>query len=459
MSSAGNRYLQTPAIDSLAATGVRFDRTYCTNPVCVPSRFSLMTGLMPSEIALRSNATSHISGIPDAITQRGIGRLFRDAGYDVAYGGKNHLPKMDPEDLGFESITNDYRDSLAPLCAKYIKQSRQKPFFLVASFINPHDICYMGVRDFAETDTENRCLRNAEVELATLDEALRLPENVARGDFFKHYCPPLPSNFEPQQDEPEVLGTLMPEWPCRMKCRQQWSEERWRLYRWAYCKLTEMVDTQIARICDAVRQSGKEENTVVIFSSDHGDMNSAHRLITKTAFYEESTRVPLIVCQPGITPGGTVTSRLVSNGLDIVPTFCDYAGIESPVNLEGMSLRPLAEGRRLESQRSFVPVENECGKMIITFRYKYMLHDSGKNREQFIDLQEDPGEMRNAVNDPTHLEVLQEHRRIFHNYFGSDRDRDAPHRAPLPHHHSYGSVSGGSAAQAGSSHGNNSPSE
>lgn len=424
MSSAGNKYLQTPAMDSLADSGVRFDRTYCTNPVCVPSRFSLVTGLMPSEIALRSNATSHISGIPDSIVERGIGWLFRDAGYDVAYGGKGHLPKMDPKDLGFESITNDYRDSLASVCAKYIKQPRQRPFFLVASFINPHDICYMGIRDFAETDTERRCVENAKVELATLDEALRLPENISREEFFEHYCPPLPPNFEPQQDEPEALDTLMPEWPCRMKCRAHWSEERWRLYRWAYCRLTEMVDGQISRLCDALREGGKEEDTVVVFSSDHGDMNSAHRLITKTAFYEEAVRVPLIVCQPGVTPGSTVNaSHLVSNGLDIIPTLCDYAGIESPADLGGTSLRPLAEGHRPESWRSFVPVENECGRMIVTYRYKYMLHDSGENREQFIDLQEDPGEMRNAVNDLTNMEALRAHRRMFHCCFGSESAR------------------------------------
>ena len=420
MNCAGNEYLQTPAMDSLAASGMRFDRAYCTNPVCIPSRFSLMTGLMPSQIGLRSNDASHIDEIPASIRKKGIGWLFRDGGYDVAYSGKGHLPKMRPQDIGFDYICGDERNDLPFACSRYIKEPRQRPFFLVASFINPHDICFMGIRDFAETNRETECVKNGTVQLATLDEALRLPENTSREDFLKHYCPPLPSNFEIQQDEPEILGTLMPEWPCRMKCRERWSEERWRLYRWAYCKLTEIVDTQIATTCNALRQSGKEEDTVVIFSSDHGDMNSAHRLITKTAFYEESTRIPLIVCQPGITRGGTVTSPLVSNGLDIIPTLCDYAGIESPANLKGMSLRPLAEGHRLESKRSFIPVENECGRMIITSRYKYMLHDSGENREQFIDLQEDAGEMRNAVSDPTHLDVLQEHRQIFHDYFGSE---------------------------------------
>lgn len=409
-------------MDSLAASGVRFKRAYCTNPVCVPSRFSLMTGKMPSEIDLRSNSSAHIDAVPDCIKKRGLGRLFRQAGYDPAYAGKVHLPKMTPQDIGFDCITSDERDTLASVCAEFITQERNKPFLLVASFINPHDICYMAIRDFTETEHAKRLLENGRVEIATLDEALRLPEGISREVFFEHYCPPLPSNFEPQEDEPEAISILQAQRPFKKNAREKYTAEQWRMHRWAYCKLTEMVDAQITRICAAVRESGKEENTVIIFSSDHGDMDSAHRMEHKTAFYEEACRVPLIVSQPGTTPADTVNdAHLVSNGLDLVPTLCDYAEIEIPKDLPGLSFRPLAEGKEPESWRASLPLESELGRMIVTDRYKYMLYDKGANREQLIDLREDPGEMRNAAKDVVNDSILLQHRKIFKDAFGSQQ--------------------------------------
>ncbi len=275
MSCAGNPYLNTPAMDSLASSGVRFEKTYCTNPVCVPSRFSLMTGRMPSEIALRSNEDSHIQCIPEDIKEKGLGYLARKAGYDPAYGGKVHLPKMSAEDIGFNNITDDERKELAQVCADFIKEKREKPFFLVASFINPHDICYMAIRD---ENPNAEFFKYVVKELEALDEALKLPENMSEEEFFNKYCPPLPDNFEPQEDEPEAVDYLLNQRTFKKKAREEYSEKRWRLHRWAYCRLTEMVDTQIGQVLDAVKASGKDEETVIIFTSDHGDMDSAHRL-------------------------------------------------------------------------------------------------------------------------------------------------------------------------------------
>ena len=92
MSCTGNPDLHTPALDDLAATGMRFDRAYCANPVCIASRFSLMTGLMPSEINLFSNHVTRTLEVPEHIKQNGLGWLVRRAGYEAAYGGKVHLP-------------------------------------------------------------------------------------------------------------------------------------------------------------------------------------------------------------------------------------------------------------------------------------------------------------------------------------------------------------------------------
>jgi arylsulfatase A-like enzyme len=416
MSCAGNPYLRTPAMDSLASSGVRFERAYCTDPVCVPSRFSLMTGRMPSEIGLRSNSSTHIDSIPESIKQNGLGHLFKSAGYDVDYGGKVHLPKMKIEDVGFNYICQDEREELASVCAEYIKQPRENPFLLVASFINPHDICRMAIRDFGGIEHTKR-LKKKSVE-ATLDRALQLPDGVSREEFLKDYCPPLPPNFEPQENEPEAINQLITQRPFRKNAREKWTTERWRMHRWAYKRLTEMVDAQIGVVLDALRASGKEKDTLVIFTSDHGDMDSAHRLEHKTTFYDEACRIPFIVSWPGVTSASVVDNQhLISNGLDLIPTLCDFAGIHVPEDLKGLSIRPIVERTEPSSWRDSLPVESEIGRMIVTHRYKYMKFDEGKNNEQLIDIQSDPGEMQNAAHDPENTNVLSQHRILFNETF------------------------------------------
>jgi len=400
MSCAGNPDLNTPAMDSLAASGVRFDRAYCTNAVCVASRFSLMTGHMPSAIGLFSNNVADANEIPEAIKRNGLGHLMTAAGYETAYGGKVHLPKMSAQDVGFNTICRDERDKLADACSAFIGKKHDKPFLLVASFINPHDICYMGIRDFAMNESEKGILRNGTVECATLDKALARPDGVDEDEFFTQYCPSLPPNFEPQKGEPDALRMMLEKRPFRMNARRQWNEKRWREHRWAYARLTEMVDKQIAQVLDALEQSGKAENTVIVFTSDHGDMDAAHRMEHKSTFYDEACRIPLIIRAPKGMKGIVNNTHLVSNGLDLLPTFCDWAGIPVPSVMEGRSLRGLVENNAPTSWRQAVPVESAIGQAVITEKFKYCRYDIGTHREQLINLESDPWEQVNAINAP-----------------------------------------------------------
>ncbi len=416
MSCAGNPYLKTPAMDSLAASGMRFDRAYCTDPVCVPSRFSLMTGRMPSEIGLRSCDVSPVESVPQHILNTGLGWLMQGAGYEAAYAGKVHLPMMNVEEIGFKTICEDERDGLAEACASFITADHDKPFFLCASFINPHDICYLAIRDFAQTDREKGLIARGQIETATLDNALQRPNGISEDTFFRDQCPPLPDNHEPQADEPEAIRRFLARAPFRQKARERYSEKDWRMHRWAYARLTEKVDGQIGRVLEALRDNGKVEDTVVVFTSDHGDHDSAHKLEHKTLFYEEACRIPLIVSQPGKTSNG-VCPDLVSNGLDLLPTLCDYAGTQPPSDLIGRSLRTQAEGAPT-APRKFIPLENEIGRMVVTKTAKYMIHDDGADREQLFDLSTDPGETRNALADENLESSLAECRACFTEHFG-----------------------------------------
>lgn len=421
MSCAGNSFVRTPAMDSLAEEGVRFERAYCTNPVCIPSRFSLMTGRMPSEIGMVSNRVDDAGAIPQEIKKNGLGFLMRNAGYDAVYAGKVHLPNMTAEDVGFRYICSDERDVLSETCAEFLRTHNDNPFFLVASFINPHDICYMAIRDFQKTAHDKDLLERGAVECATLDSALTKPD-ADDDEFFSKHCPPLPVNHVPQEDEPEAIEIMLGYRPFRLKARQFWTEKRWREHRWAYARLTEFVDAQVGRVLDALRESGHADDTLVIFTSDHGDMDSAHKMEHKSTLYDEACRVPLIIRPPGgMNPRHIDTKHLVSNGLDLLPTICDYGGTFLPDGLNGMSLRPLVEDTRISQWRKSIPVECAAGRGIITEKFKYAMFDIGVNGEQLIDLEADPFEQRNALNDRGNMEALNEMRLAFAGTFGSEK--------------------------------------
>ncbi len=425
MSCAGNAYLKTPAMDSLASGGVRFERAYCTNPVCMPSRFSLMTGRMPGEIGMISNRVSDLEAVPGHIKKTGLGFLMRDAGYDAVYAGKVHLPGMTPEDLGFSYICRDERETLADTCAEFIESGNGgKPFCLAVSFIDPHDICYMAIRDSLSTESERRLIEGGKVECMTLDEALKRPAGVGEEEFFARHCPPLPANFEPLADEPEAIRILLEQRPFRMKARKEWDARRWREHRWAYARLTERVDSQIYEVLEALEKSGQWDNTVIVFTSDHGDMDSAHRMEHKSTLYEEACRVPLVICAPDCnSPGRTEEEIPVSNGLDILPTLCDYAGAAPPGDISGISLRPLVSGKKIVCRRPGVPVESAVGRAAVTKKYKFAVYDLGESTERITDLEADPMET-GTVNHQCPEAETENLREIFKGFFGNAR-RDA----------------------------------
>jgi arylsulfatase A-like enzyme len=427
MSCAGNRYVKTPAMDSLAAAGARFERAYAANPVCVPSRVSMVTGQMPSFFGVRSNAEAGIQA-PAVSLKQAMGWVFRNAGYETVYGGKTHwLRGMTPESIGFRNLTGDEREGLAEACARFLQTQRDRPFLLVASFINPHDICYMAIDDYTRAVGQAPMYPGSRIERQRLAVALKLPEGVSRKDFFDRLCPPLPEDFAIPELEPEcITEQYVRARMFRYYARTEWPAQRWRLHRWAYCRLTEMVDAQIAKVLSALRRAGLEEKTVVVFTSDHGDLDAAHRLEHKSILYEEAARVPLIVSFRGVTePGWVDAEHLVSVGLDLIPTLCDYAGIDPSPALRGRSVRPLAEPREAPAWRDQVVVESQAGRMVRTGRFKYVVYAGGNHREQLMDLQRDPGEMVNLAENPKYRDVLVEHRRRLRRWVKQTGDKIA----------------------------------
>ena len=427
MSCTSNKWLKTPAMDRLAASGIRFERAYACNPVCIPNRFSLQTGLMPSAIGMSQNGDSGRAAVTDTMIRQSLGRIFSKAGYETVYGGKVHLPRKmkGVQNLGYRNLTGNSRLGLADASAKFIKGPHGKPFFLFASFINPHDICYMAINDFNRTQGKPPI---GNIDSKTCEAVLeRVRKTGDINEFVEKNCPPLPANHGVPEAEPEcIMKKYINPRPFQAYTREKWTQNQWRLHRWAYCRLTEMVDREIGILLDALRQAQIEDDTLIVFTSDHGDMDSAHKLEHKQVLYEESVRVPFVMSYKRMIPKGIVDdTHLVSNGLDLLPSLCDYAGIETPEGLNGMSLRPLAEGKEVKGWRGFVVSESQSGRMLRTDRFKYCIYDSGKNREQLTDLKNDPGEMKNLAKTEDYKDVLDSHRQLLRRWIERTGDRIA----------------------------------
>ena len=407
LSCAGNRYVKTPALDSLAKAGARFELAYSANPVCVPSRTSMLTGIMPSRVGMETNGDlAKSKKAAQGVLGNSMGQVFARAGYETVYGGKQHVP-MTIEEAGFKNIVKDSGAKLAEASAKFLRQPHDKPFLLVSSFINPHDICSMAIRAAKNPDQASGPKLRAEA----------LPPGMSRENFFSSVCPSLPANYAIPQGEPEdVLAADRRAF--RTYVRNNWSDEQWRMHRWAYAQLTERVDGEIGVVLASLRETGLDKNTLVIFTSDHGDMDASHHLEHKSVFYDEAARVPFIVSWKGVTKPGLVDrEHLVSTGLDLIPTLCDFAGSPVPPDLKGHSVRALAEGRTPASWPKTVVAEGGDWRMLRSEHFKYTVYASGARREMLTDMVKDPGEMKNLALEPEFAPVLAEHRQLLKEWY------------------------------------------
>jgi len=409
----GKQFLNTPAMDRLAADGMVFTRAYSANPLCQPQRNSMFTGMYPHQTGVTSNVGKTISLDPKDFVC--LGTHFKNAGYETAYSGKWHLQYdvNDPGAHGFEILKSRVSDNLdartADAAVKFLARKHDRPFLLLASFTNPHNVCQWA-RRLAGRDEELSC---GEIgSPPALDQ-----------------LPPMPTNFAPPKNEPDGMTVIRKGYHFEggLFPVGKFAEADWRKQRWGYYRMIEKVDAEIGRVLEALRQTGQADSTLIIFTSDHGDCAGAHHFNQKTVFYEESVRVLLIIVWKGRIAAG-ISDKLVNTGSDILPTLLEAAGVEQPRKLTGMSLLPLAFGRSPASWRDHVVVQNNMtqtgpveelgfaptmeGRMVRTERYKYCVYSRGIHRESLVDLQADPGEMSDVATEEKYREVLLAHRQL-----------------------------------------------
>lgn len=346
-------WIETPNLDWLVENGVSFMESHSTDPVCSPARSSLFTGRMTCETGVFHNNIGINQNVPN------LGQWFEQyTDYDRYYCGKWHAggawncPEVDgPRKIpGFETIpvddsgvgrVMDYQ--IAANIEAFIRNRMSgKPFLIVGGFLNPHDCCFW-----------NPGLGKNMVTSGT--------------DYFElgDQLPELP----PNQDVPlEPDGLTM----ISRISEGIWGDMHWKNYIYDYLRQIETLDKNLGKILSAVRD--RDDDTVLIFTSDHGDECGRHRRVGKWMPYQPSVMVPLIFYGPnaGIQKG-TIDEQHLISGVDLFPTVCDFAGISPTEKCRGMSLRPILEGRSPEQWRDYIYYSYQhTGRVIRSKKYKYV---------------------------------------------------------------------------------------
>ncbi|MGM0494453.1 MAG: sulfatase-like hydrolase/transferase [Armatimonadota bacterium] len=399
ISAAGCSQISTPALDALAERGTRFAHSVSANPLCSPARSAIFSGRTSCEAGV------HVNGRPIRAEFPNLGQwLSSRGGYDAAYAGKWHLPQGATHFIpGFDVIStgvagqgNIADTAVSGACAGWLdNRTSADPFLLVASFVQPHDICQWLRLNSRKMD---------ELPISGLENQL----------------PPLPDNFGFDPLEPASVASRR---EGNEGVSNGWSEEQWRYYLWSYYRHVEMVDAEIGRVLSGLEESGHADDTLVIFTADHGEGTAHHQMTRKNLLYDEALAVPLMVALPGEIAGGRADNAHLASGLDMMPTICDYAGIDAPPKMRGRSLRPVLEQRNT-TWREFAVAEvnNNTGRAVRTDRFKYITY-AGDPVEQLFDMIEDPGEMNNLADDAVYADTLADHRALLRDW---ERRLDVP---------------------------------
>jgi iduronate 2-sulfatase len=424
----GSPWAITPHLDRLAGRGITFDRAYCQQPVCNPSRASALTGLRPDQLQVWNLTTRFRESLPGVVTipeyfkqhgyhTRGIGKIFHNEtqrqadrvpmddpvswsvapelsfgahwqDWAVVAGGQPPARKMEAWQC-LDVPDEDYWDGkVAAAAVGALAELAQSdaPFFLAVGFWKPH-LPFNAPQKY--WDLYDRS------QFAAPDPAV-----------FPHGAPALA-----RHNWRELRGYR------GMPANGPLSDEQQLLLRHGYLACISFLDTQVGKVLDLLRTLGLEDNTVVVFWSDHGFHLGEHDLWGKTSVYELDARVPLIFAGPGITPASRSTALVEL--VDLFPTLAELASLPVPQRLAGRSLRsnieqPLLPGREVAlSQSPSPPYAANWTAMayaLRTDRYRYIEWRARQTGEvvarELYDHQLDPAETHNRAEDSGYAEVV-----------------------------------------------------
>ena len=428
----------TPNLDKIAEKGLTFDHAYCPSPHCCPSRASFFTGLYPSEHGVWNNV-----GVGNTLS-RGLydhKKLFSDyllkEGYDLYYSGKWHVSALEsPHDRGYKGsfITSDKSDMLVqhgnsgPLIYEwdYYKKSvlnndtvlnQRKAAHIVRPGYPDYIQYFISERPFNDDNAVEAGMKIIK-ERKKDDkpwfqfvgtEGPHDPYNVPQRflDMFPLEKIELPESFDDDMlDKPNLYRRTKSYFSQLSRQEQKISLQ----YYLAFCTYE---DNLFGKIVDALAVSGELENTLLIFTSDHGDYAGEHGLWAKgLPCFNSAYRVPVVMYWKDgiINPGRTVSDFVTLS--DFAPTFCEVAGVTAKAEFSGQSLMPFMKDEKPEQWRDAVFSQSNGNEQygiqrsVMTKKYKYVYN--GFDFDELYDLEKDPLQMKNIINDSENQSVVRE---------------------------------------------------
>lgn len=403
----GHPQVKTPHLDRLAARGTLFSNNHCQAPICTPSRNSIMTGLRPSttgSYGLRpgirqiERTKDHIT-LPQTFTSDGYytytcGKVYHDGSIPPALQAaefnvwgpapkKTRPPKPianlpEPRnplmDWGqFPQRDEDHTDyKVATHAAQTLRDApKDRPFFIACGFRLPHVPCFASQKWF-DLYTE------ADLVMPPIKEEER--KGTPRFSWYLHWKLPEP----------------------RLKMLRENNE--WRPLVRAYLASISFMDSQVGRLLDALDATGRADNTIVVFWSDHGYHLGEKEISGKNTLWDPSTKVPLIFAGPGITRGAKCARPVES--LDIFPTLLELAGFPERPDIEGHSLVQLCQNANSARPWPAITTHNQHNHSVRTERWRFICYADGS--EELYDMVADPNEWTNLAGKPEHRGVKQE---------------------------------------------------
>lgn len=399
----GDLLVQTPNIDRLAADGVLFERAYCNQAVCAPSRNSLLTGLRPQSLGIYDLATFFRRAAPDAVT---LPQFFKQHGYRTAGMGKiyhvGHGNKNDKRSWSEPFVNTPgmiYRMSLAKS-----SDGRRGPAFEAAD-VPDSEYTAGQLGDLAVERLQKLSSESEHTFLLAVGfHRPHLPFNSPKKywDLYDRSDFALPERRTPPDGAPSYAPTNWGELRKYGNIPQQgqMSDELQLELIHGYYAAVSYVDAQVGRILDTLHDTGFDENTIIILWGDHGWHLGDHGQWCKHTNYEQATRIPLIIAGPGVNTGVAADSLVET--VDIYPTLCEVAGLPVPEGIDGQSFKSVLEDPSTVVRESAVqvyPRGKRIGQTVRTARYRLVEWKlpNGPAEYELYDYQEDPDETVNLA--------------------------------------------------------------
>lgn len=416
--------VKTPNLDKLAARGVRFQNANCQFPLCGPSRNSMLTGLYPNTTGILTNSQLFRQTIPNAVS---LPQAFRQEGYLAARIGKMYHYGV-PNSIG----TNGHDDPASwelELNPAGVDRLEEHPniFSLIPGNFGGTLSWYASPQP-DEKHTDGLQAKDAEWVLERCAKEKDRPFFLAVGFFRPHTPYVSPEKWfkgYPEADMPVVTGIPEDQADLPAPALGSYKNEQDKLTDplrrqtvQAYYSAISFMDAQAGRVLDALDRLGLAENTIVVFTSDHGYHLGEHGLWQKQSIFEESARVPLLVAAPGMPKGKVVKAPV--GLIDLYPTLTELCGVKAPANLQGQSLVPMlkdteAKGRGWVlsqvmrgggfKRQGASAAKGDDGKRIFgyalrTDRWRYIEWDGGHAGRELYDHETDPKELTNLADKP-----------------------------------------------------------